>query len=233
MEEQTTTEAPVDIGAAEAAQPVQADQAPAAMTTEPEQPAQETKSEPSDDEQLAKFAATKGIELDSDNARKAVKMAMEAEKNMHRATGRATELEKTMTAKSDESAEQLAEVTGQDPEALKRVQRLEVKSAIRDFWDDNPGAMRYKDEMAKLATESGLYGSPEAILKASYAMALAQDQGATRSQVKKEALQNFAHKQQAAVPAGNATNPGVTPKEKPFQELSIKEMEAKLGFVRN
>ena len=232
MEEQTTTEASVETGAQ--AQPVEAEQATAAtQTTESEQQTQseQTESEPSEDDALAKFAQTKGLELDSENAKKAAKMAMEAERNMHKATGRAGEMEKTMSSMSDTSAEQVAQATGQDPELIKRLQRMEVKDSIRDFWDANPEARKYEKEMAKVASESGLVGSPEAILKASYAMAVANNQGAVKSQGKREALESLAHKQQAAVPTGSATNAGTLPKEKPFEDLSIKEMEAKLGFV--
>lgn len=231
MEEKTTTEAPVETGAE--AQPETTEQAPAVeQTTEPEQqPKEQTKDEPSDDDQLSEFAKNKGLELDSENAKKAAKMAMEAERNMHKATGRAGELEKSMSTMSDDSAQQVAEATGQDPEVLKRLQRMEVKESIRDFWDANPNARKYEKEMATIATGSGLMGSPDAILKAAYAMAVANDQGAVKSQGKREALESLAHKQQAAVPTGSATNSGVTPKEKPFEELSINEMESKLGFV--
>lgn len=238
MEEQTTTDASAQTGVSTDTQPAQTDTAEAVTETTTAQPEQQTEqssqtaSEPSDDEQLAKFAETKGLELDSENAKKAAKMAMEAEKRMHQATGRAGELEKTMSTMSDETAQQVAEATGQDPEVLKRLQRIEVKDSIRDFWDQNPGARQYEKEMAKIASEAGLLGSPEAILKASYAMAVANNQGAVKSQGKREALESLAHKQQAAVPTGSATNPGVTPKEKPFEELSISEMEAKLGFAR-
>lgn len=233
MEEKTTTEAPVDTGVQET-QPVETEQATAAEeTTETQQQTEstQTESEPSEDDQLAKFAQTKGLELDSENAKKAAKMAMEAERNMHKATGRAGELEKTMSTMSDESAVQTAQATGQDPELIKRLQRMEVKDSIRDFWDQNPDARKYEKEMAAIATGSGLYGTPDAILKASYAMAVANNQGAVKSQGKREALESLAHKQQASVPTGSATNPEVTPKEKPFEDLSINEMESRLGFV--
>jgi hypothetical protein len=233
MEEQTTTEAPVETGAE--AQPVETEQATAAtQTTETEQQtetSEATESALSEDEALAKFAKTKGLELDSDNAKKAAKMAMESEKLMHSATGRATELEKTMSTMSDESAQHVAQATGQDPEVLKRLQRMEVKDSIRDFWETHPDAKQYEKTMAKIASGSGLSGSADAILKAAYAMAVADNQGAVKSQGKREALESLAHKQQAAVPTGSATNAGTLPKEKPFEDLSIKEMEAKLGFV--
>jgi len=223
MDEETTTDAPVESGEAQhingiaiddqgmavaASEPEEKEDAPAVEAPIEEVQEAEATSEPSDDEQLAKFAATKGLELDSDNARKAAKMAMNAEKLMHSKATKASELERTMSSMSDESATQVAEATGQNPEVLKRLQRMEVKDSIRDFWESNPDARAYEADMAKLAVESGLYGSPEAILKASYAMAVAQNPDALKSQGKREGLESLAHKQQAAVPRGNAVNSG-------------------------
>jgi hypothetical protein len=137
-------------------------------------------------------------------------MAMNAEKLMHSKATKASELERTMSSMSDESATQVAEATGQNPEYLKRLQRMEVKDSIRDFWESNPEARQYESDMATIAVESGLYGSPEAILKASYAMAVAKNPEALKSQGKREGLESLAHKQQAAVPRGNAVNSGST-----------------------
>lgn len=217
METDTTTEAPVESGGQSingiaiddqgmaVPEPEETEQATAVEETSEVQT--EVATEPSEDEQLNKFAESKGLQLDSDNARKAAKMAMNAEKLMHSKANRASELEKTMSGMSDESAEQVAQATGQDPEVLKRLQRMEVKDSIREFWDSNPDARQYEAEMAKIAVESGLYGSPEAILKASYAMAAS---GALKSQGKQEALTSLAHKQQAAVPRGNAVTSSMT-----------------------
>jgi len=232
MEEETTTEAFVESGGqhingiaiddqgmavpqlddTESAEAVE-------QTTDTEGETEEATSKPSqgstqvvteEDEQLAKFAAAKGLELDSDNAKKAAKMAMNAEKLMHNKANKASELERTMSTMSDESAEQVAQATGQNPEYLKRLQRMEVKDSIREFWDANPDARQYETEMAQIAVESGLYGSPEAILKASYAMAVANNSNSIKSQGKQEALQSLAQKQQAAVPRGNAVNSSMT-----------------------
>lgn len=225
MDEETTTNAPVESGETQhiggvaiddqgmaVSQPEEAEQAEAVETTnEPEEQVAEATSEPSEeDEQLARFAEAKGLELDSDNAKKAAKMAMNAKKLMHNKANKASELERTMSGMSDESAEQVASATGQDPEVLKRIQRMEVKDSIRDFWDSNPDARQYEAEMATIAVESGLFGSPEAILKASYAIAQSQNSEALKSQGKQEALKSLAHKQQAAVPRGNAVTSSMT-----------------------
>jgi hypothetical protein len=137
-------------------------------------------------------------------------MAMNAEKAMHSKATRASELERTMSSMGDDAAQRQAQATGENPEVLKRLMSMEVKSSIRDFWDANPDAQQYESEMARIATEAGLYGTPEAILKASYAMAAMSNQGAVKSQGKREALESLAHKQQAAVPTGNAVNSSIT-----------------------
>lgn len=219
MDEQTTTDAPVDAGGSVQGvavdsdgralpQPEETEQAPAAQeTTEEEPQAQEpqTNVEPSEEEQLTKFAETKGLTLDSDNARKAAKMAMEAEKLMHKATGRATELEKKTNQISDQYAEQVAEQTGQDPEVLKRLQRMEVRDAVRDFWAQDGVDRSYEPKMIELLGERPhLAGDLEALY------ALAARDGA-RSQGSREALESLAHKQQAAVPRGNAVTQGASP----------------------
>lgn len=225
MDEETTTDAPVDTGENQVIQGIQVDnqgqalsepeeteQAEAVETTnEPEVQTIEETSEPSDeDEQLTKFAQVKGLELTSDNEKKLAKMAMNAEKLMHNKSNKASELERTMGQMSDESVDQVARATGQDPEVLKRLQRMEVKDSIREFWDTNPDAKQYETEMATIAVESGLYGSPEAILKASYAIARSSNTDALKSQGKQEALKSLAQKQQAAVPRGNAVNTNVS-----------------------
>ena len=129
---------------------------------------------------------------------------------MHQKAQRAKELERSMTELSDESAEQIAMSTGQDPELLKRLQRFEVKSTINDFFVDNPDAKQYEQDMIQEMTNSGLYGSPEAMLKAAYAMAVAKNPDKVKSQARKETLESLAQKQQASVPTGNATNAGIS-----------------------
>lgn len=158
------------------------------------------------DEKLQKFAQSHGLELDSPNAIKAAKMAMDNQAEFHRSRQQKGELEQSMFAMSDESAQQQAQYTGENPEVLQRLQRMEVKESINDFWAANPDARQYEAQMTEIAQSAGLYGTPEAILKAAYAMAKAQDSDNLRSQGAQEALTSLAHKQQAAVPRGNAVN---------------------------
>lgn len=222
--EETTTNATVDEGAQSiqgvqvddqgmaVAQPEETDKAEAVAPTteskdeskdEPENKTEESKSEPSEDEQLASWAEKKGLTLDSENTTKAAKMAREAERAMHQKAQRASELEKSISTQSDEIAEQVADQTGQDPELLKRLQRVEVKESVRDFFDANPDAKAIETEMiAELAKRPHLAGDLEAL----YAVTKAGDMDAVKSQGKREALQNLAQTQQAAVPTGNATN---------------------------
>lgn len=224
MEDQTTTNESVDTGETQSvngipiddqgmaiSEPEETEQTSAVeTTTQPEKEATTVDSEPSDDEQLTKFAETKGLVLDSDNAKKAAKMAMNAEKLMHDKTKRAGELERTMSTMSNDAADREAQATGQNPELLRTVRQLQVDKSIRDFWDENPEAKQYEKEMAVIANEAGLFGTAESILKASYAMAAMSNQGAVKSQGKREALESLAHKQQAAVPIGNAVTSSMT-----------------------
>lgn len=229
MDEQTTTEAPVDNGAQ--AQPESTEQPSAVEQTNQEPTQQEQpKPEPSDDD-TSEWLRNKGIDpSDPDAITKLAKSAREAERAMHEKAKRASELEKTLSNTSDEVAEQVAEQTGQDPELVKRLQRIEVRDAVRDFFDSNPQAKEHEQKMVEiLAKKPHLAGDLESL----YATALVQSGtlDSVKSQGKQEALRNLAQKQQATAPTGNATTSGA-PKQKPFNELSIAEMEAQLGFAR-
>lgn len=232
MEENTTTGAPSDDTGANQPQTINgiavdeqgnalpvtedATEAPAvAETTENE--ATETSTEagaqeealPVSDDKLAKFAKGQGIDDISQLSKRELgllKSAYDTKVEFTQNRQQAGQLEKSMTEMSDESAEEVAAQTGQDPNVLKRLQRMEVKESIRDFWTANPDARQYESEMTKIAQEAGLFGSPEAILKASYAMAVANDQSRIKSEGARDALQNLAHTQQAAVPGGKAVN---------------------------
>lgn len=238
MAEETTTEVPEEAGAE--ALPVDSGQTEAAQTTEAtEEPTQESEEKggetpvpEAEDDKLKKFAESHGIELDSDNAKKAAKMAMDNQAEFQRNRQKATELEKSMVEQSDTFSEAAAEQTGQDPEVLKRINRMEVKQSIRDFWDDHPEARKHEQAIKAKIQESGVSGTAEAVLRAGWAMVVADNPDILKSQGKKEALQSLAHKQQAAVPNGKATNPAASPKSKDFNDLSISEMEAQLGFAK-
>ena len=212
MEDQATTEAAVDTGV-DTTEPVDSGDAEAveSTTNQSEDTTSESTSEPSEDDELTSWASKKGVDLDSDNAKKLAKMAREAERAMHQKAQRASELEKDLTSKSDEIAEDIAYKTGQDPELLKRVQRVEVKESVRDFFTDNPEAKAHEADMiAVLQDKPHLAGDLDSLWKVVQADSL----GAIKSQGRKEALQTLAQKQQAAVPRGDAVSSSVMGNEK-------------------
>lgn len=236
MEETTTTVETPDAGAqealpAEAATPTAEVQA----TVEPSDESQGGETPvPEVDEKLQSFAKGQGIDdlsSLSDRELKLLKVARDNQAEFQRNRQKATELEKNLVSTSDDIAEDVAQATGQDPELIKRLQRIEVKESVRDFWDSNPQARALEPQMVEiLAQKPHLAGDLESL----YAAALVKSGGidAVKSQGKREALTNLAQKQQATAPIGNATNSGTAPKTKPFSELSIQEMEAQLGFYR-
>lgn len=222
MEDETTTVAPVDSGET-TIQGVQVDdqgtavslpedneETPAVNDIEKEKESETGAKALPDEDKLQSFAKGQGIEDMSElsaREKSLLKAAYDSKVEYTQKRQKDSELEKTMSDMSDDSAEQVAQATGQNPEVLKRIQRMEVKESIRDFWDSHPDARQLETEMAQIAVDSGLYGSPEAILKASYAMAR---ESSLKSQGKQEALTSLAHKQQAAVPRGNAVNSAMT-----------------------
>jgi hypothetical protein len=238
MAEETTTETTKDEGA-EKAQPVveeqvEAVETPTVESEEKSEDVQEEQTEETagaDDEsaQLAKFAKDKGLELDSENAIKAAKMAMNAEKRMHESTRKASELEKTAQI----ADEQVPVDATQEVRDNVRVRNLELKFEIQNWRMNNPDKVAQeanmvevlKDEKKRLLVQEG-YLSLDDI----YRLAKTDDTNAVKSQTKQDTLKSLAQKQQAAVPTGNATTSD-SPKRK-FEDLSIPEMEAQLGFAR-
>lgn len=234
MEETTTTvDATVDTGAQEAL-PAQVENTADATTTTTDSPAEGASALPEVDEKLQSFAKGQGIddisEL-SERELKLLKVARDNQAEFQRKSQKASELEKTFIQASNEIAEQTATNTGADPVLLKRLQNLEVSKAVSDFFGLHPEAKQYEQEMVKVFQQKPYLGVD---LEALYATTLVQAGGidAVKSQGKKEVLSNLAQKQQATAPIGNAVNSGISPKEKPFNELSLSEMEAKLGFIR-
>lgn len=217
MDEQTTTEVPVENGGSQQINGIAVDDQGLALsqpeptesteavpeTSEPEQQAAEAPSEPSNDDELSKWAEAKGLKLDSENATKAAKMAREAEKAMHSKAQKASELEKAL----DTGITQEAEAQGLGNDERVKLAKLEAKMTVRDFFDANPEARQHEQAMIEeLAAKPYLAGDLESL----YANALFKsgNLNTVKSQGKKEALESLAHKQQAAVPRGNAVNSG-------------------------
>lgn len=240
MDEDQSTDQPVVQTADEVA--------PVVDTPDVESPSSEPTTEPSAeaeastesvapevDKQLQSFAASQGIELDSPNAIKAAQALQKARSEATKQHQKASELEKATAAISDEHAENVAVQTGQDPELLKRLQRVEIKETVRDFWNSPlpngqlPDRSLEQDMIKELAEKPYLAGDIKT-LYASATFNAGTDQ--VKSQAKQEVLQKLAHNQQATVPKGHATNSSATPAKKDFNDMSIAEMEAHLGKVR-
>jgi hypothetical protein len=251
MSEDTTTVQATDTQTgAEPAQPVTDTSTQAAAVqpaSEPSEPSQDAPqaeassdateaSAPEVDDKLQKYAKSQGLELDSPSAIKAAQIAMKNQSEATRNYQRTSELEKTVTGVSDQYAEAEAAQTGQDPELLKTVRGLQIENAVNKFWNtplangDLPDKGLEQAMIAEVQAKPYLAGDFESL----YATALFKSGSAenVKSQAKRETLEALAHTQTAAVPRGNATNSSMTPAEKPFKDLSITEMEQKLGFVR-
>lgn len=243
MDEQPTTGQEVQPTGAPEALPVANSPEPAAPVAneEPSKPNPGGSADPlpnEDDEKLASFAKGQGIEDLSDltdRERSLLKSAYDNQAEFQRNRQKVSELEKNLGSASDDYAEQVAQQTGQDPELLKRLQRVEVKEAVRDFWNTPDANGNMPDRSLEPAMVELLNDKPHLAgdLDSLYATAMVKSGkfAAAKSQGKREALESLAQKQQAAVPTGNATNSSATPGAKPFEEMSIKEMEAHLGFV--
>lgn len=190
------------------------------------------------DEKLKSFAKGQGIddvsEL-SDRERSLLKAAYDNKAAADRNFQRSNELEKATNINDDQVAQ---DATPEERENV-RLRNIELRMEIQGWKLQNPDKTALEGEMVKILADpnkkalvQGGYLSLDDVY--SLAKASAPDNSEqVKSQAKREALESLAHKQQAAVPTGSATNPGTAPKEKPFEELSIAEMEQKLGFVRH
>lgn len=247
MDENTTTEQAAAQTGVEPTQPVteQVAEQPADVTTTTElsEPSQDAPaatdtadSAPVVDDKLQKYAKSQGLELDSPSAIKAAQIAMKNQSEATRNYQQSKELEKS----SQITQEQLpADASSQDVENA-RLRNIELQLAAANWKTSNPDKAQAEAAMAQVLVndpqkaqlvQQGLlsFDDLHAIAVAGQAASTADS---VKSQVQRETLETLAQNQQAAVPRGSATNPSITPSEKPFEELSIAEMEKKLGFVR-
>lgn len=212
MDESTTTETPEATGGAiqgipvddqgqaipqpKAEEPVAAENAP--------EPTKSTQEEPSKDDN-SEWLKSKGIDpTDPEAVAKIAKMARESEKAMHAKAQRASELEKTVDTGFTEAVNQ--DVTNgaleaDDPRIA--IKRLEIKQNVRDFFDANPEAKPYEQDMIKIVAEKPHLRDD---LDALYALALKDNVSSLKSEGGKEALETLAAKQSATAPRGSATN---------------------------
>lgn len=243
MDENTTTEEPVVTTGAEEALPVETTETAADNSAAEEKPNEDTGGEPAKatdslPDDLRSFAKGQGIE-DVENLSerevKLLKIAKDNQAEYQRTRQKESQLEKTVQTTAEETAREHAEATGQDPELLERVARIETSESVRTFWATPLPTGQIPDRSLETAMVQQLESKPHLAgdLESLYASALLSSGAinSAQSQGGKAALQKLAHNQQAAVPTGHATT-RATPQEKPFAELSIPEMEAKLGYHR-
>lgn len=234
MDENTTTDPAVPVETGAEALPVEQVETNAAADTAPAEPSETPQdgqdAAPAVDAELQKYAESNGIALDSPGAIKAAEIARKAQSEATRNYQKASELEKA------------ASITDQDLPAdatPQQVDNARYRNVEIQLWKiQNQDKLALEPQMVEILadpTKKAMVQQGYLSLDDIYTMAKGaspDNSAAVKSEGKREALQSLAHKQQAAVPTGHATNPGVTPKEKPFAELSIPEMEAKLGYHR-
>lgn len=217
MDEQTTTEQVLEETGAQEAQPVETEETTAVTTTEESQETEEVQepeaeastTEPSEEDELASWAANKGIKLESENDRKLAQMARESEKAFHRQSQKKSELQKTLETGIDQEAE-AAGFTDQERITLAKVN---TKLTVREFFDEHPDARNYEAKMAEEVQKRPYLAND---LEALYAVARASDQGREQNlkqEGAKSALSSLAQKQRTATPTGAAVKAvGATPR---------------------
>lgn len=243
MEDDTTTVAPVEPTGAEPALPAPNDTPDTAVTdptTEPSDVPQDVdedqlpQSAPQVDDKLKKYADSQGFELDSPGAIKAAQAGLKAQAEATRNYQKAQELEKATNISPDQLP---ADITPQQQENV-RLRNLEMKLDIQSWKMQNQDKLALEGEMIKVLGDPNIKAMvQEGALSLDHiykiAKADAPDNSAeVKSQVKKETLSNLAHKQQAAVPTGHATNPSATPATKKANE-TLEEMRARIGYHKD
>ena len=223
MDEQTTTEAPVvdggstiqgvvvdNQGRAVESQPETPEPAEAVAppTEEPTQEAPQEEEPAPADNSTVEWLKKKGIDPTTPEAiEKVAEMARNAEKAMHQKAQKASELEKSAKI----TDEQLPVDASPEERDNVRVRNLELKFAIQDWKQANPDKAEKEAEMASILVNDPvkrqLVQEGYLTLDDVHSIAVAGNVEAAKSEGKKEALQNLAQKQQAAVPTGNAVNP--------------------------
>lgn len=238
MDEDTTIVQDVTETGAQEAQPVPQNDTEATDVqdvvepSETQQDATETQSAPEVDDKLTKYAQSQGIDLDSPSAIKAARIAMSAQSEATKNYQKAQELEKATNITQEQIP---VDATQQERENV-RIRNLELQLSIQGWKASNPEKVALESEMVKVLSDPNKkllvqegYLSLDDVY--SIAKANAPDNSAEiKSQAKQDTLRNLAQKQQAAVPTGNATTTTTSTNEKPFAELSLSEMEKRLGF---
>jgi hypothetical protein len=238
MDDDTTTTpaVPEEAGAeAQPVAPVEPDAAAEAASTEPSEVPQDGQpAAPEVDTELQKYAESNGIALDSPGAIKAAEIARKAQSEATRNYQKANELEKATKILPEQVSE---DATPQQHDNV-RLRNLELRYEAQTWKLQNPDKAAMEPQMVEILANdpNKRYLVQEGLLNYDDLYAMARGRGdnsaAVKSEAKRETLQSLAHKQQAAVPRGNATNPGVTPATKRPEDMSIEELSAKVGTFR-
>lgn len=215
MDEPITTDAPVETGAVEAAQPVEPEQQTAAV--EPTEPQTEPVAGPSPDDNL-EWLKNKGVDpTDPEAVAKVAKMYRDAEKAMHQSTTKASELEQKLVGDV-----QTQPIDAANPDLVQQlageIQALKTAQNVNSFFASNPEAKALESKMTEMVTERPELGE---LVKSGYlslndlhAMAKASTPGLDdqlKAEGGREALQTVAAKQQAKAVHGAATSSELTP----------------------
>src|SRR3569833_275714 len=220
MDEQPITETSAGSPGAEEALPEQTAEQPADSTSEQQDKSSTAgdagASVPEVDEKLKAYAESKGITLDSEGALKAAKIAMDNQAEYQRTRQQASELGKAL-----QQPETPAQGSEDDP-ALARIQAVELKLAVNDFWQQEGHDRTLEPKMAEIVTENPNLGllvkSGYLSLDQLYSMARGSDTNRDadlKAAGGKEALQDVASKQQAKAIHGAATTSAMGTAEVP------------------
>ena len=211
MDETTTGAVPTD-GAAAAAQPVEGAQATAVQPTEPQ-----SQSQPAQADDTAAWLQSKGLDPnDPESFQKLVGMAYNSEKQMTKATQRASELERALTPQSP----QQPDGSGVDPAMQEFIQDYKRDKLIKNFQESHSDWQQYESSMEQLLYQSSpsgytygqLVNAGIIGLDAVYAIAKASAPVNTdqiKQQAQQEVLQTLANTQRAG--GSNAHASAATP----------------------
>lgn len=250
MEENTTTNAPVDDGGVQTIQGIPVDDqgqaVPQPEDTEPAEavapatePAEETQAEPNqeasveeepsnDDNSAIDWLKKKGIDPNSPEAlEKVADMYRNAEKKMHSTAQTASELEKASRITED----QIPEDATPELRDSFRVRNLELLYATQQWKMQNPDKLVSEPAMAKVLsdpTKRALVQEGFLSLDDVYSIAQGGNTQSAKSQGKREALANLAQNQQAAVPRGNATNSSAMNSSTTITPQNVDQMVAQM-----
>jgi hypothetical protein len=199
-------------GAGAPAQPVEAAQQPAAQPQEPTSQGQPAQA----DQEYAAWLQSKGLEPDSESAKKAAQMAYNSEKLMSKATQEASELKKSLSSPTQRPQDGEA-----DPMVQEMYQDWKTTKLLNDFkeshsdWMDHRGAMsgllreavntQYGEFTREQLVNAGILTLHDVYLQAKGSTPV--DTTQIQAQARQETLQTLANTQRAGGGDAQASNP--------------------------